>query len=216
MMKKLLFCTTLLLSVYASNAQGFSNLVFDTTIPPTATTVDVTFDYSGISTGDVFEWQLFLANPDGSPNWGSGRNIAYEGNIVPTSMGSGTQTVTINIFNTPVDGEVFTWAGKITLGSDGSDTGFNNTGNLVTISSTASVEEVVNKNSILIFPNPVENILNIDLMGVPSEKASILDMTGKVVMKLLNITTEIDVSNLEQGFYFLKTNDNRSFKFVKK
>ncbi|TBN05457.1 T9SS type A sorting domain-containing protein [Hyunsoonleella flava] len=216
MMKKLPFFITLVLSVHVTYAQEFSNLVFDATVPPTATTVDITFDYTGVSTGDVFEWQLFLANPDGSPNWGSGRNIAYEGNIVPTSTGSGTQTVTINVFNTPVDGEVFTWAGKITLGADGSDTGFNNTGNLVTISSTASTEDFLNKKSVVIFPNPVENILNVVFRVEPLEMASIIDITGKVVMKNINLTNKIDVSNLTQGFYFLRTIDNRSFKFVKK
>jgi len=84
-----------------------------------------------------------------------------------------------------VDGEVFTWAGKITLADGVTDTGFNNTGNLVTVSSTASTEDFLSKDSVVLFPNPVA-------------------------------TRKVDVSNLKQGFYFLRTVDNRSFKFLKK
>jgi len=216
MTKKLLLCLTLFSSVFIVSAQDLTNLVFDSEILPTATTVDITFDYSGVSAGDVFEWQLFLALPDGSPDWSSGRNIAYEGNITPDVVGSGTQTTTLNVFNTPVDGEVFTWVGKITLGSDGSDTGYNNTGNLVTISSTASVTEFLGSNAISIYPNPVENALNINTKGSEIESIAILDLTGRVVLKNISATETIDVSTLKQGVYFLRTNDKRTVKFLKK
>ncbi|WP_345166109.1 T9SS type A sorting domain-containing protein [Algibacter aquimarinus] len=214
MIKKLLVCATIVCSSIFVNAQSMTNLVFEPTILPTSTTVDITFDYSGISAGDVFEWQLFLALPDGTPNWASGRNIAYEGNITPNAIGSGTQTVTINIFNDPVDGEVFTWTGKITLGADGSDTGFNNAGNLVTISSTASTDDFFNK-TISVYPNPVKNELNIRNTGLTIETISILDMTGKTILKDVKVIEFVDVSNLTQGFYFLRTNDNRTIKFIK-
>lgn len=216
MIKKLLLCISLITSAFIVNAQSLSNLVFETEIAPSATTVDITFDYTGISTGDVFEWQLFLALPDGSPDWGSGRNIAYEGNIVPTAVGSGTQTVTLNVFNTPVNGEVFTWVGKITLASDGSDTGFNNTGNLVTISDALSTTAYFQSDAISFYPNPVENELNIVNSGSEIRSISILDITGKVVIQNMNFIETIDVSNLKQGFYFLRTNDRRTLKFLKK
>jgi len=107
MIKKLLLSTALFASVSMISAQQMTNLVFDDVIAPTATTIELTFDYSGVAAGDVFEWQLFLAD-------------------------------------------------------------------------------------------------------------AIIDITGKVVMKNINRTKQIDVSNLKQGFYFLKTVDNRSFKFLKK
>jgi len=215
MMKKLLLTVTLFSSVFTVNAQDLTNLVFATEILPSATTVDLTFDYSGISAGDVFEWQLFLALPDGSPDWGSGRNIAYEGNIMPTAVGSGTQTVTLNVFNDPVDGETFTWTGKITLASDGSDTGFNNAGNLVTVSSTASIDEF-QRNRISIYPNPVENELTIEAEGLGIDFVTILDLSGRVIVENIDATETINVSTLKQGLYFLRTNDRRIVKFIKK
>jgi len=215
MIKKLLLCTTLLFSVFIAGAQNLTNLVYSSEILPTATSVDLTFDYSGVSAGDVFEWQLFLALADGSPDWGSGRNIAYEGNIVPNTLGSGTQSVTLYTYNTPVNGEVFTWVGKITLGSDGTDTGFNNTGNLVTVSNTASVGEFLNS-TVSVYPNPVENELIIKNTGSEIDAVTILDLSGRIVAEETKFKETIDVSKLKQGFYFLRTNDKRTVKFIKK
>lgn len=133
-MKKTIFlCIALLGVFFTMNAQSLSNLKFEKEITSKTTTVKLTFDYSDVSKGDVFEWQLFVALPDGTPDWKSGRNIAWQGNVAPKSVGSGTQTLTFNVYNDPAKGEVFTWVGKITLASDGSDTGYNNKGNLVTI-----------------------------------------------------------------------------------
>ncbi len=216
MIKKLLLFGTLFCCVCIANAQQLTNLVYQSEILPTATTVDFTFDYSGVAAGDVFEWQLFLALPDGSPDWGSSRNIAYQGNIVPNTIGSGTQTVTLNIYNTPVNGEVFTWAGKITLASDGSDTGYNNTGNLVTISNTASVGEFIENKTVSVYPNPVENELIVKNSGAKIDSITILDLSGRILIENIKFHETIDVSKLKQGFYFLRTNDRRTVRFIKK
>jgi len=134
----ILTLVVLLLSVSSLKSQSLSNLIFESKITDATSSISITFDYAGISAGDKFEWQLIKALGDGSPDWGSGRNVWYSGNITPSSTGSGTQTIVNSTYNTPVAGEVFTWAGKITLASDGSDTGYNNTGNLVTIDNTAT------------------------------------------------------------------------------
>lgn len=214
-MKKLLLLL-IALSVFTVNAQTLSNLVFETTITPTTTSVDLTFDFDGVSAGDTFEWQLVLALPDGSPDWGSGRNIAYSTGIIPNATGSGTQTVSIGTDNTPVDGEVFTWTGKITLASDGSDTGYNNTGNLVTISSTAGINDV-NGTSIQVYPNPTSDKLFIqNLLEV--NKIRIIDISGRKVLEFNNTKNlkSIDVSNLTNGIYFLRTDLGSQLKFIKK
>lgn len=217
MRKKLLLSFLFFTSIFGANSQSFSNLVFDSTVAPTATTVSITFDFSGVSAGDVFEWQLFLAQGDGSPDWGSGRNIAYEGNIVPNAIGSGTQTVTANVYGDPVDGEVFTWTGKITLASDGSDTGYNNTGNLVTISTVAGLDDI-NSNGRVMYPNPVNDEIYVITSKLNAKSADIFDLTGRKVlsfkgqseMKVLN------VSSLTNGIYILVTDTKKQFRFVKK
>ena len=208
-MKKLLLLL-IALSVFTVNAQTLSNLVFETTITPTTTSVDLTFDFDGVSAGDTFEWQLVLALPDGSPDWGSGRNIAYSTGIIPNATGSGTQTVSIGTDNTPVDGEVFTWTGKITLASDGSDTGYNNTGNLVTIITTLDLDNV-NENNIRVYPNPTSGWVNMSL-ELPSIQTNgtvvVMDLNGKVLQSFELDSDEIQV-NLETypaGVYFIKVN----------
>jgi len=52
--------------------------------------------------------------------------------------------------------------------------------------------------------------------GSEIRSISILDITGKVVIQNMNFIETIDVSNLKQGFYFLRTNDRRTLKFLKK
>jgi len=215
MIKKLLLGVVFLYTSLISNAQTMTNLVFDSQITPSTTSVSLTFDYSGVSTGDVFEWQLFLAGSDDKPDWGSGRNIAWQGNMVPVSVGSGTQTITLNIINSPVEGEVFTWTGKITLASDGSDTGFNNEGNLVTIVNTLNTSDIF-KEKISFYPNPATDKLHIKNNGIEIKSFSIIDITGKKIYHTKNFIETIDISNLEVGFYFLRINNISTVKFIKK
>ena len=213
-MKKLFLLFTIF-SAFTFNAQTLSNLVFEKTVAAGVSTLDLTFDFSGISEGDVIEWQLFLANTDGSPNWGSGRNIAYKGNITPNAIGSGTQTVTLDVFNTPVIGEIFTWTGKITLASNGTDTGYNNTGNLVTISSTASANNITKK-SFSLYPNPTSDKLFISYLN-PIHTIKIADITGKTIVTISNPDhlKFIDMTSLTNGVYFLKINSENPIKFIK-
>ncbi len=99
MLRKLLLHAKLFSSVFIVNAQNLTNLVFETEIQPSAITVDITFDYIGITVVDVFKWQLFLARLNKIPDWRSGRNIAYKVNVVTVIIGSGTQAVTPDVFN---------------------------------------------------------------------------------------------------------------------
>lgn len=73
---------------------------------------------------------------------------------------------------------------------------------------TTSAKELNQKNQQLVFPNPTNNILNIE-----SSFYEIYDLTGKLIISGKS-QSQIDVSNLSPGTYFLKTNvDN--FKFIK-
>ena len=218
MTKKLLFLTVItLISFNSLSSQTFSNLVFESTISPTTTTVTLTFDFEGVSAGDTFEWQLILAKAsDGSPDWGQ-KNIAYETAITPNNTGSGTQTVTFGIYNDPADAEVYTWAGKITLGADSSDTGYNNTGNLVTISNTASVEDTF-INQIFLYPNPSADVLNISNKNLEIKSIQIFSFAGKKVIDFKSNNKElisVDVSNLSKGIYLVSAGGKKMAKFLK-
>ena len=72
-----------------------------------------------------------------------------------------------------------------------------------------------------IYPNPVSNILNIELDKMTSFSANIIDVNGKIMFKIdINEThTALDISNLAAGIYFLKLNTesiNDTYKFIKK
>ncbi len=76
------------------------------------------------------------------------------------------------------------------------------------------------KSKISLYPNPVNEILNLDLSNIETiENLTIYDVTGKNVLEIKDISNhQIDVSSLEKGVYFIdiKT-QNGSFKekFVK-
>ena len=73
---------------------------------------------------------------------------------------------------------------------------------------TTSTKELNQKDPKLLSPNPTKNILNIE-----SSFYEIYDLTGKLIISGKS-QSQIDVSNLSPGTYFLKTNvDN--FKFIK-
>ena len=73
----ILTLVVLLLSVSSLKSQSLSNLIFESKITDATSSISITFDYAGISAGDKFEWQLIKALGDGSPDWGSGRNVWY-------------------------------------------------------------------------------------------------------------------------------------------
>lgn len=80
-------------------------------------------------------------------------------------------------------------------------------------------EEQSNKLSLVIYPNPAEDQLWINANGF-SDKAeiSIIDMNGRVLLEISDITNPIDISNLDKGLYFIRINDQQhrlQKKFIK-
>jgi uncharacterized protein (TIGR02145 family) len=70
-------------------------------------------------------------------------------------------------------------------------------------------------NSIIMYPNPVKNLLTID--GLVVKDVVIYSILGKVVLKMTNQNT-IDVSSLSKGVYFIKVSDGinaSTKKFIK-
>ncbi len=76
------------------------------------------------------------------------------------------------------------------------------------------------ENSILIFPNPSTDIINISLKnGVFISSYEILDITGKKIISQSSYEDIIDVRNLGIGTYFLKLQTSKGVlvkKFIKK
>ncbi|MDX1652271.1 MAG: T9SS type A sorting domain-containing protein [Brumimicrobium sp.] len=79
---------------------------------------------------------------------------------------------------------------------------------------TAEIEDNISK-SIKFYPNPAEHLLNIEL--ITAEKIFVMDFSGKIVMESENsMLHQLDVSNLANGLYVVKTGSGITDKFVKK
>ena len=78
----------------------------------------------------------------------------------------------------------------------------------------ASVDLVENSaNKLHVFPNPVNNLININLKNNIISNYEILDVSGKILLSgsFLN-ETQINTSNLQNGIYIIKVgNDYKSF-----
>lgn len=81
-----------------------------------------------------------------------------------------------------------------------------------------STNEFDLNNQIIVHPNPVKNILNIELLNNQSniEAYSIFDINGRIILKgnLSNGLNQINVENLSKGVYILNA-ENINKKFVK-
>ncbi len=82
----------------------------------------------------------------------------------------------------------------------------------------ATVTNEINLTSI--FPNPANDRLNIQSNQANINSIEVFDVLGKqiIIKGNLNNSTNyiVDISNLKTGFYFVKVNDSKTRKFIKK
>ncbi len=83
-----------------------------------------------------------------------------------------------------------------------------------------SIKETAADKSIEVFPNPVSDILNIDLQKATYTSLEVCDPTGRVLISEIidNQTFTLDVLNLKNGVYFITfKGDNISYtkRFIK-
>ncbi len=86
----------------------------------------------------------------------------------------------------------------------------------------AAVQEVDNRlsvenfetNEVRVFPNPVNDKLNIEFNGI-MDSLEIYEIEGKLIRNINEVGDEIDVSMLSKGIYILKLNSNNTSKQLK-
>lgn len=83
-------------------------------------------------------------------------------------------------------------------------------GNLIPLPVVTSVQDFDISDNIRVYPNPVQDVLTIETGGLSSVSAVFTDISGKTVLDLkVQDQTQIDVSSLSRGTYFLNLyNDN--------
>ena len=75
------------------------------------------------------------------------------------------------------------------------------------ISDVVNVEEVLSKNEVSIFPNPVESILNIEVENQQILRVEIFDSNSNLLVennKLQNYFANINLHSLRSGVYFVR------------
>ena len=83
----------------------------------------------------------------------------------------------------------------------------------ITISSDVSIKEIdYSEKSSIIFPNPTNDILHFKT----EKQFKIFDVQGKLLLKSEEFTNLVNISYLTAGIYFIKFEDNKVEKFVKK
>jgi hypothetical protein len=83
-------------------------------------------------------------------------------------------------------------------------------GTVVTLSNTVGITEINKNDNIVIYPNPANDNINIDVKN--HNEIIITDISGKVVMNLDSASTQnntIDISNLSNGIYFVTIKSDR-------
>lgn len=84
---------------------------------------------------------------------------------------------------------------------------------------TVGIKNAINENNNLIYPNPVTNRLNLELNS-PNYSVSIIDLSGRTILKSNSLSpTQLDVSLLPKGVYFIKLINQESndiLQFIKK
>lgn len=78
-----------------------------------------------------------------------------------------------------------------------------------------SINNVVSKNKILVYPNPAENSLTVSNIEKKSS-ISIINIYGQTIKNIYSITENIniDITDLNNGIYFVKYG-NETIKFIK-
>lgn len=81
------------------------------------------------------------------------------------------------------------------------------------LTQSTNLQEVFEDPQILLYPNPANNYIKIQQMTEPFNY-TIFSSMGLIVNQGIAYSSEINISNLKMGMYFIKIK-NKSYKFLK-
>ena len=79
------------------------------------------------------------------------------------------------------------------------------------------IQEVVSKNNMLVYPNPANSFINVMYNGRGTKQVKILSITGNSMLETSfdNDNTQIDISSLPSGLYFVEVNNQTTYSIKK-
>jgi hypothetical protein len=84
------------------------------------------------------------------------------------------------------------------------------------VTNVAEISEIIEKNELLIYPNPSNNYILISSKVRSPQAINILDINGRIVLSHHSRSeTKIDVSNLDNGVYTLYIKDDTEVSIQK-
>lgn len=78
----------------------------------------------------------------------------------------------------------------------------------------AVIDKPIKNELVSIYPNPVKDILYLKNTKTKDSNAEVIDISGKIIMKLSINNNKVDISSLVKGTYFLKVGET-THKFIK-
>ncbi|AUP80584.1 T9SS type A sorting domain-containing protein [Flavivirga eckloniae] len=231
MMKKLLFLTAFLAAAisFAQDALSWNGNTFDT---GTSLTIPITYTSDAVIPGGSITVELWVQQ-NAAP-WGqqwkkavthgadlpAGTDLSAD--IIMDAAGAVANVLNGSNFKTTTEmqaSELFGVgedAGGYRLRISNSDSGFTATlpaQNYITINGTLSADDI-GIQKISVSPNPTASTITISTRNNDIKSAKVFDVAGKEV-KSFNQLTNMDVSSLARGLYFLRTNTGSVSKFIK-
>lgn len=86
----------------------------------------------------------------------------------------------------------------------------------IIVNTKPTIAKTDSKSSISVYPNPASDIIRIDAGGNSIEKIQLLDITGKIVLSNSEfIHTNLDISGLSNGIYFVLAHTNKGIHSTK-
>ncbi|MGZ4060888.1 MAG: T9SS type A sorting domain-containing protein, partial [Bacteroidia bacterium] len=140
----------------------------------------------------VCEWDPPTVLTEGTPSGGtySGTGITSGNIFSPGIVGPGNYLIT------------YTYSDSVACTVSVTDT--------LTVAICEGVNELANDESIVVYPNPFINVFTITSKANTATQLTIINVLGEVVYSqvLKTGTSEINMSSVEKGIYFIKINDS--------
>ncbi len=194
--------------------EGFTIMINGNTYSETGTYVDVFEGASSLGCDSVVTTNIDIVDLIDT-------TLVVSGNLLSvTHMGANYQWVNCDSSMSPIMGET---GSVFSASEEGSYAVIISDGNCVDTSSCYNIQgiglqDLELENSVMISPNPVQNIAIIalgELMGTSTVR--IVDITGKVEYELFQVENniEVDMHELNMGIYFVEINDGKKQVILK-